>query len=84
MSGTIERDIIAQATRLWVAHRRHEEGRRPPNNEDLGLNLYWTGSNWYASISRWPARTPGRRVGVYASSANSALTGLLDKLRSEG
>ncbi len=82
--STIERDIIELATRLWVSHRRHEQGRRPPINEDLGLNLYWSGSSWYASVARWPARTPGRRVGVYASSASSALDGLLAKLRAEG
>lgn len=84
MSGSIERDIIEVATRLWVNHRRHESGRRPPNTEELGLNLYWNGRSWFASVTRWPARTPGRRAGVYASSANSALTSLLSKLRGEG
>ena len=84
MSGMIEKDIIELATRLWVNHRRHESGRRPPINEDLGLNLYWNGSSWYASVTRWPARTPGRRVGVYAPSTGTALTSLLAKLRAEG
>lgn len=84
MSGMVERDIIETATRLWVNHRRHEEGRRPPTNEDLGLNLYWTGTSWYASVARWPARTPNRRVWIYATSADSALTSLLQKLRQEG
>jgi len=80
----IEKDITELATHLWVSHRRHDSGRRPPSSEDLGLNLYWTGNRWYASISRWPARTPGRRIGVYASHASTALTSLLAKLRKEG
>lgn len=88
MSGSIERDIIEQATRSWVKHRRHAlaplPGGRGPLNEDLGLNLYWQGDRWYATVVRWPARTPGRRIGATASSANSALTNLLAKLRSEG
>lgn len=81
---SVERDIVELATKLWVNHRRHEEGWRPPNNEDLGLNLYWAGGHWYASVARWPARTPGRRVGVYSANAQRALSDLLGKLRSEG
>jgi hypothetical protein len=46
--------------------------------------LYWDGNIWYASVTRWPARTPGRRVGVYAPSTGTALIGLLAKSRAEG
>jgi hypothetical protein len=84
MRNMTERDIIELATRLWVHHRRHEEGRRPPTNEELGLTLYWTGSSWYASVTRWPPRTPRRSTGVYASTASGALDDLLRKLRTEG
>lgn len=81
MSAGIERDIIETATCIWVRHRRHE-GRTPPEDE-IGLNLHWTGRSWYASVAKYPARTPRRFAGFYGPSPSSALTGLLATLREE-
>lgn len=79
--SSIEQAITEAATRMWVNHRRHDPESRPPNAGELGLNLYWQGDRWYASVDRWPARTPGRREGAYGASSTAALAALLGKLR---
>lgn len=78
---SIEHDVIAEARRTWVSHRRHPEGAAPPSDSDIGLNLHWGGSSWYACVAALPARTPGRFVGEYAKGPTEALARLLGTLR---
>lgn len=75
----VETEIIETATRIWTGHRRHSG--RPPFSSEINLNLYWSGSSWYASCAKYPARTPRRFAGCYGDSPGAALSALLRDLR---